>query len=145
MSLKLLFCYPRRLPWPTESNHYSVRYVTHVCLWNTECSLYRIIRRPEHLIGRHWHLPENWRPFIQWSSDQLVSQCYAIECYRSFYCALFCVFMTRVSQCPITLRSEHPISCHYRHVNNLILTVIYKVTLFRIRLSFFLFQKIEKL
>jgi hypothetical protein len=30
-----------------------------------------------------------------------------------FYCALSCVFMTRVSQCPISLRSEHPISLHY--------------------------------
>jgi hypothetical protein len=27
-----------------------------------------------------------------------VSQCYAIERDRSFYCALFCVFMTHVSQ-----------------------------------------------
>jgi hypothetical protein len=34
---------------------------------------------------------------ISWRSpDQCVSQCYAIECDRSFYCALFCAFMTRV-------------------------------------------------
>jgi hypothetical protein len=39
--------------------------------------------------------------------DHLISRS-VIECYRSFYCALFCVFMTRVSQCPISLRSEHP-------------------------------------
>jgi hypothetical protein len=35
---------------------------------------------------------------IQW-----VSQCYAIKCY------MFSVFLTRVSRCPISLRSEHPI------------------------------------
>jgi hypothetical protein len=68
------------------------------------CSLCRLIRRPEHLIGRHWYLPANWR----WSPHQWVSQCYVIECYRSFYCALLCVFMTHVSQCEIGLRSEHP-------------------------------------
>jgi hypothetical protein len=28
---------------------------------------------------------------------------------ESFYFALFCVFMTRVSQCPISLRAEHSI------------------------------------
>jgi hypothetical protein len=64
-----------------------------------ECSLCRLIRRP--LIGRHWYLPANWRWFIQWSPEQWVSPCYAIECGRSFYCALFRVFITRVSQCPI--------------------------------------------
>jgi hypothetical protein len=74
-----------------------------------ECSLCRLIRRPEHPIGRHWYLPANWRSLIRCSPDQWVSQCYAIERYRSFYCALFCVFMTRVSQCPISLRSEHPV------------------------------------
>jgi hypothetical protein len=41
---------------------------------------------------------------ITWS----VSQCYAFECDRSFYCALFCVFMTHVS-CAISLRAEHPL------------------------------------
>jgi hypothetical protein len=35
-----------------------------------------------------WYLPANWRSCIRWSPDQWVSQC-----YRSFYCALFCVFM----------------------------------------------------
>jgi hypothetical protein len=39
--------------------------------------------------------------YLQW-----VSQCYAIE-FDSFYCALFCVFMTRVNQGPISLRAEH--------------------------------------
>jgi hypothetical protein len=32
-----------------------------------------------------------------------VSQCYAFECDRSFYCALFCVFMTRVKSMPTQL------------------------------------------
>jgi hypothetical protein len=85
--------------------------VIHTCI-HIECSLCRLIKRPEHLIGRHWYLPANWRSFIRWSPDQWVSQCYAIECYRSFYCALSCVFMTRVSQCPINLRSEHPVHSH---------------------------------
>jgi hypothetical protein len=78
-------------------------------LYYIECSLCRLIRRLEHLIGRHWYLPANWRSFIRWSPDQWVSQRYAIERDRSFYCALFCVFMSRVSQCPMSLRSEHPI------------------------------------
>jgi hypothetical protein len=55
---------------------------------------FAIFRRPEHLIGRHWYLPANSMTFILWSTDQWVSQCYVTECYRSFYCALFCVFMT---------------------------------------------------
>jgi hypothetical protein len=62
-----------------------------------QCSLCRLIRHREHLIGRRWYLPANWRSFIRWSPDLWVSQCYSIECDRSFYCALFCVFMTRVS------------------------------------------------
>jgi hypothetical protein len=28
------------------------------------CSLCRLIRRPDHLIGRHWYLPENWISLI---------------------------------------------------------------------------------
>jgi hypothetical protein len=47
-----------------------------------ECSLCKLIRRPEHLIGRHWS-------FIWWSSDEWVSQCYGIQCGRN--CALFCL------------------------------------------------------
>jgi hypothetical protein len=39
-----------------------------------------------------------------------VSQCYAIEYDRGFYCALFYGFMTRVSQCPISLLAEHPLA-----------------------------------
>jgi hypothetical protein len=38
-----------------------------------------------------WYLLANWRSFVRWSPDQWVSQYYAIECYRSFYCALFCL------------------------------------------------------
>jgi hypothetical protein len=56
------------------------------------CSLCRLIRCPEHLISKHCYLPANWRSFIRWSPDQWVSQCYAIECYRSFYCVLFCLY-----------------------------------------------------
>jgi hypothetical protein len=73
------------------------------------CSFCRLIRHSEHLIGRHWYLPANWRSFIRWSPDQWVSQCCAIECDRSFYCALFCVFMTPVSQCPVCLHAENPL------------------------------------
>jgi hypothetical protein len=60
-------------------------------------------------------LSANWKPFIRWSPDQRVSQFYA-ECPRSFCCALVCVFMTRVSKCPISLRSEHPISTYLRGI-----------------------------
>jgi hypothetical protein len=35
-------------------------------------SLCRLIRRPEHLIGRHWYLPPNWRSFIRRSVSQSV-------------------------------------------------------------------------
>jgi hypothetical protein len=40
----------------------------------------RFIRRPEHVICRHWYLPAKWKSFIRWSPEQWVSQCYAIEC-----------------------------------------------------------------
>jgi hypothetical protein len=73
------------------------------------CSLCRLIRCSECLTGRHWYLPENWGSFIPWSPDQWISQCYANEYDSSFYCALFCVFVTRVNQCPISLRVEHPV------------------------------------
>jgi hypothetical protein len=76
------------------------------------CSFFRIIRCPHHLINRHWYLPGNRRSLIWWSPDQWVSQCYAIEYDRRFYCALFCVFMTRVSQCPISLRAGHQIQAY---------------------------------
>jgi hypothetical protein len=68
--------------------------------------LCRLIRGSEHLIGRHCYLATNWRSFIRWSPDQWVCQCYAIHCY-SFYCVLFCVLMTRATQCLIILRCEH--------------------------------------
>jgi hypothetical protein len=73
------------------------------------CLFCMLIRRLELIIGRHCYLLTNWRSCIRWSSDQWVSRCYAIMCDRSFYCALFCVFMTRVSQCPISLCPKHPI------------------------------------
>jgi hypothetical protein len=57
------------------------------------CSYCRLIRRPEHLVGRHWYLQANWMSFIRWTPDQWISQCHASECYKSFYCALFCVFV----------------------------------------------------
>jgi protein-S-isoprenylcysteine O-methyltransferase Ste14 len=84
-------------------------------------SFCRLIRHPEYLIGRHWYLPVNWKSFIRWSSDLWVSHCYAIGCDRSFCCALFCVFMTRVSQCPLSLRSEQSLYP--------LLTSVYVVTL----------------
>jgi hypothetical protein len=59
----------------------------------TGCSFCGLIRRPEHLIGRHWYHPVNWRSFIRCSPGQWVSQCYDIEYDRSCYCALFCIFI----------------------------------------------------
>jgi hypothetical protein len=38
-----------------------------------ECSLCRLVRHPDHLIGRHWYLLAKWRSFIWWSPDQWVS------------------------------------------------------------------------
>jgi hypothetical protein len=61
------------------------------------CLFCGLIRRPEDLIGRHCYLQPNWRSFIRWSPEQWVSLCYAIECYRSFYCALFCLHDSRWS------------------------------------------------
>jgi hypothetical protein len=67
-----------------------------------ECSLCRLIRRSEHLIGRHWYPPPNWRSFIRWSPDQSVL---AIECYRSFYClcsvSLWLVLVSDQSACAL--------------------------------------------
>jgi hypothetical protein len=84
-----------------------------VCYTNgIGCSLCRLIRHPEHLSGRHWNLLKNWRSCFRWSPDQWVSQCYTIECHRSFCCAPFSLFMTCVSQCPIGQRSEHPVYIH---------------------------------
>jgi hypothetical protein len=40
---------------------------------NIGCSFCRLFRRTEHLIGRHWYVPENWRSFFRWSPDQWVS------------------------------------------------------------------------
>jgi hypothetical protein len=59
-----------------------------------------------HLIGRYSYLEGHS------FGDHLRSEAVrdAIECDRSLYCALFCVFMTRV--CPISLLSEHPILMH---------------------------------
>jgi hypothetical protein len=51
--------------------------------------------RPEHLIGRHWYLPANWRPFIQWSPEQWVSQCYTIDC--DLLCFVLCLYDSRES------------------------------------------------
>jgi hypothetical protein len=62
------------------------------------------VRRPAHLIARHWYLLANWRPFIRWSSEQWVSQCYVIECDRSFYCSLFLYLYVNVqSTCSLNI------------------------------------------
>jgi hypothetical protein len=71
---------------------YYIQLLKTYTLTSTGCSFCRLIRRAEHLIGRHWYLPAYWRSFIRWSPDQWVSPCYAIEHDRSYYCALF--FMT---------------------------------------------------
>jgi hypothetical protein len=83
------------------------------------CSLCKLIRCPEHLIGRHWCLPADGRSFIWWSPEQWVSPCYSIECDRSFYCGLFCVFITHVIQCSISLCSElhHLRSLHWTEMS----------------------------
>jgi hypothetical protein len=82
-------------------------HVTNCIVVYVECSLCRLIRCPEYLIGRHCGISRQTEDHS--SGDHLlsVSQCYSIECDRGFYCALFCVFMPRVSQCPISLRSKH--------------------------------------
>jgi hypothetical protein len=77
----------------------------HSC--NIGCLFCGLLILPEHLIGTHWYLP------AKWSSEQQVSPCYDIECDRSFHCALFCIFTTRVSQCPTSLRAEHPLYCSF--------------------------------
>jgi hypothetical protein len=103
--IKLIVCSiysaGKELPlYPNSLSHRSV-----VKCINTECSFCRLVRCPEHLNGKRWYLPANWRSFIWWSCDQWVSPCYAIECDRNFYWTLFCVFMSRVIECWISLRS----------------------------------------
>jgi hypothetical protein len=73
----------------------------------TGCSFCRTYRQTL------WYRPANWRAFIRWSPDQWVSQCCAIECYRSFCCPLVSAFMTRVSQCPVSVRSEHSLLTYF--------------------------------
>jgi hypothetical protein len=86
----------------------------------TGCSFCRLIRRPQHFIGRHFYLPTNWRSFIWWSSDQCVSQCYTTECDRSFYCVL-CLYDSRESMSnqparltPVIINAL-PVSTHSVH------------------------------
>jgi hypothetical protein len=62
----------RKITWIWETTR---RYIPE----DIECSFCRLTGRPEHLISRHWYLPANWRPFIRWSPDQGVSQCYATQ------------------------------------------------------------------
>jgi hypothetical protein len=100
-------CVPS-LPSPSRQRCYSNKLRLVSVSASIGCSFCRLIGRPEHIIGRHLYLPESCRSFIRWSPDQWVSQCYAIECDRSFY-SQFCVFMTLVSQCSINLCAEHPL------------------------------------
>jgi hypothetical protein len=58
---------------------------------NIQCSFCRLIKTSRASYRQTLISPANWRSFIRWSPDKLVSQCYAIEYDRSFYCALFCV------------------------------------------------------
>jgi hypothetical protein len=79
---------------------------------NTECSLCRLVRRPEHLIGRHCGISrqtEGLHSVITWSVSQSVLRHRVL--YKFLLCSVLC-FMTRVSQCPINPPSEHPVLCH---------------------------------
>jgi hypothetical protein len=96
-----------------------------ICIY-IGCLFCRLIRR---LIGRHWYLPTNWRSFIWWLPDQWARQCCAIECDRSFCCALFCVFMTHVSHCPISLCAEHPVHVYICMIWNCRTACMYMFTL----------------
>jgi hypothetical protein len=87
------------------------------------CSFCTLIRHPEHLVGRHCVISRQTEGHLFGNPpDQWVSQCYAIERDRSFYCALFYVSMTRVSQFPISLRSEHPLLHVHKHQSQANLT-----------------------
>jgi hypothetical protein len=108
---------PKVLLYPVHNIRYSdFQAARHTMYVYIGCSFCRLVRRSECVIGRHCYLPANWRSFIRWSRDQWDSQCYAVECDISFYCALFCVFMTVVSQCPISLRAEHPLYIVYARI-----------------------------
>jgi hypothetical protein len=76
-----------------------------------ECSLRKLIRRPELLIGRHGGIFRQTEGHS--FGDHLISESVSVMqssvIEASIYCALFCVFMTRESQCPISLLSEHPV------------------------------------
>jgi hypothetical protein len=62
-----------------------------------ECSLYRLIRRPEHLIGRHCGISRQTEGHS--FGDHLISESVSVTQSRViFSCALLCVFMTRPDQ-----------------------------------------------
>jgi hypothetical protein len=105
LSWKMLWKYRNQAKTASFQDIFNSSVINHPTIWYyIECSLCRLIRRPEHTIGRHWLSPGKLKvthSVITWS----VSQCYTNKSYISFYCALFCVFMTRVSHCPISLHS----------------------------------------
>jgi hypothetical protein len=67
----------------------------------------RLIRRPEHLIGRHCGISRQNEGHS--FGDHLISESVSITPSSVIEASivLCSVFMTRVSQCPISLRSEH--------------------------------------
>jgi hypothetical protein len=86
-----------RLLWWVNNGDKRKWYSVTVCIG---CSFCRLIR--------HWCRPANWRSFIRWWPDQWVSQRYAIDCDRSFYFAVLCLYDS-LSQYPISLRAENPL------------------------------------
>jgi hypothetical protein len=71
-----------------------------------ECSLCRLIRRPEHLISRHRGISSQTEGHS--FGDHLISESVSVTPSSVIEASivLCCVFMTRVSRCPISLRSE---------------------------------------
>jgi predicted GNAT family acetyltransferase len=73
----------------------------------TGCSFCRLIRRPELLIGRHTVISRQTEGHS--FGDHMISESVNVTSSSVFYCAMFCVFMTRVRQCLISLRTEYPL------------------------------------
>jgi hypothetical protein len=69
------------------------------------------MRRPEHLIGRHCGISrQDGHSF----GDHLISESVSVKPSSVIEPSIvLCVFMTCVKQCPISLRSEHPVVPHF--------------------------------
>jgi hypothetical protein len=69
-----------------------------------ECTFCRLIRHPEHLIGRHWYLSANWRSFIH---HHLISESSVLR-HRVLIVASTRIVLCSVSSCVVWVNVHMP-------------------------------------